>query len=56
MSQEFKVASYWKRGKICKKIHLIGQKTCNLLSQLRKHAHKENKVVDGNCKKAAVTL
>ena len=52
---EFKVVNHWKGGKIHLKMHLIEEKSCYLLLQLRKNTQNENTVGDRKCKKVPLS-
>ena len=53
--REFKAADFWKGRKICLKMFLIEQKTCNLLPQIEKtRKEKEKSVGDRKCKIGAL--
>ena len=53
MLREFKVVKWWKGGKNRLKIHLIEQKSCNLLTQHQKDTQNVSKMRDDRkCKKA----
>ena len=57
MSREFKVANCWKGRKICRKMYLIEQNSCNLLPQIEKKKKNESKCREGKVQnRGVVTL
>ena len=55
MSREFKVENCWKGRKICRKMYLIEQKSCNLLTQIGKEKKKlRTNVGEWKCKIGAL--